>query len=280
MYQAKADTQNPIIIYSDELSHKMNQFIDIQNAINSLRQQLTAQTYFQPIIQNNKTISLEALTRFDDPVLRDIQQTFNLIGQHKHGKSILWQIIELNLATYGELKQTFKGAIPHININVDMDLMEESTFTEQLNRLLAEHHIAAKQVYLEITESETSKAIGDSVFQTLDILKSLGYRISLDDFGTGYSSIERVMRLGFDQIKIDKIFINNNFSTEQKYTALQAAVNLGRALNLELLIEGIETPEDQALAQKCGISLLQGYFFAKPMSLNGTLHFLEQENGQ
>jgi EAL domain-containing protein (putative c-di-GMP-specific phosphodiesterase class I) len=98
----------------------------------------------------------------------------------------------------------------------------------------------------------------------LDALKVLGVRLALDDFGTGYSSLTYLQRFNFDKLKIDRGFVAPLGRDVASHALLQAIVGLGRALDLTLLAEGVETEEQRVLLRLAGCEEMQGYLFARP----------------
>jgi EAL domain-containing protein (putative c-di-GMP-specific phosphodiesterase class I) len=106
----------------------------------------------------------------------------------------------------------------------------------------------------------------DEAKARLDALKALGIRLALDDFGTGYSSLTYLQRFNFDKLKIDRGFVQPLGRNAESNALIQAIVALGRALDLTLLAEGVETEEQRVLLRLAGCEEMQGYLFAKPAS--------------
>jgi EAL domain-containing protein (putative c-di-GMP-specific phosphodiesterase class I) len=98
----------------------------------------------------------------------------------------------------------------------------------------------------------------------LDDLRALGLKLALDDFGSGYSSLTYLQRLPFDKLKVDRGFVAALDHSANAGVIIQAIIALGRALNLSILVEGIETEEQRALVRLAGCDEMQGYLFAKP----------------
>ena len=98
----------------------------------------------------------------------------------------------------------------------------------------------------------------------LDELRGLGLRLALDDFGAGYSSLTYLQRLPFDKLKIDRGFVAALDHTANAGVIIQAIIALGRALNLSILVEGIETEEQRVLVRLAGCDEMQGFLFARP----------------
>ncbi|MER2492501.1 diguanylate cyclase domain-containing protein [Catenovulum sediminis] len=265
MYQAKSNKVNDITLYTDELSNQLTSLLATQNAINDLETKKAFTSFFQPIYQGDKIYALEALTRFDSDALSDIESVFEQIREHKRGQTILYRIIQRNLLGYSLLMNENITDIPCLNINIDLHLMTNGNFANKFSNMLIDYNIPPNKVFIEITERDTSAHIDDNIYKNIAALKNIDVRMSLDDFGRGYSSIERLIKLGLDQVKIDKVFLSGDLTHQQKQSALMAAVNLGKALDLQLLLEGIENEHDQALAEQCGVPLRQGYFYNKPM---------------
>ena len=97
-------------------------------------------------------------------------------------------------------------------------------------------------------------------------LKSIGVRIALDDFGTGYSSLSYLTRLPIDSLKIDRSFIRD-LGVGKSATITSAIIGLSRGLDIDLVVEGVETQAQLDFISKHGAAEIQGYFFARPMSV-------------
>jgi EAL domain-containing protein (putative c-di-GMP-specific phosphodiesterase class I) len=100
---------------------------------------------------------------------------------------------------------------------------------------------------------------------SIQALKALGARISLDDFGTGYSSLSYVHRLPLDKIKIDRSFVTDIETKEACRNIVKTVVGLCRDLNVECVVEGMETEEQTAILRGLGCNSMQGYYFSRPL---------------
>jgi len=106
-------------------------------------------------------------------------------------------------------------------------------------------------------------------------LKLLGVRIAMDDFGTGYSSLSYLQAFPFDKLKIDKSFVSSLDVRPQSAAIIRSIISLGRALNLPIIAEGVETEEQQAFLIKEGCSELQGYLIGRPRPIGDYLEIVE-----
>ena len=124
-----------------------------------------------------------------------------------------------------------------------------------------------QRLELELTESQLIDDLG-GVVQKMDALKALGVRISLDDFGTGYSSLNVLKRLPLDQIKIDQSFVHDLLLDDSSASIVRAIITLGDSLKLQVIAEGVETPEQRDALFALGCRYFQGYLFGRPLPIN------------
>jgi EAL domain-containing protein (putative c-di-GMP-specific phosphodiesterase class I) len=117
---------------------------------------------------------------------------------------------------------------------------------------------------IEVTES-TAMADRDSGFRALRELSDAGVRIAIDDFGTGYSSLDHLRQMPADILKIDRSFVAGMTGDSPDSALVAAAVAMGRALEMQVVAEGIETSEQAADLREFGCPFGQGYLFARPL---------------
>lgn len=132
-----------------------------------------------------------------------------------------------------------------------------------LQRVTSAHGVAPSALEIEITE----EAILDPALAD-DQLKQLeqdGYKLAVDDFGMGHSSLAYLIGLKVDRLKIDRSFVKDVARSETNQKLISAMISLGQSLSLDIVVEGVETPEDAAILARLGCSIAQGYLFARPM---------------
>ena len=131
--------------------------------------------------------------------------------------------------------------------------------------ILADTDLPPKRLELEITEG-VFLSNDDHVHEMIGSLKAIGLKLALDDFGTGYSSLSYLLRVPFDKIKVDQSFVRGASDPESRNAALiRAMVGLATDLKMQTTAEGVETQDELTLVRGLGCSLVQGYYFAKPM---------------
>jgi diguanylate cyclase (GGDEF)-like protein len=152
-----------------------------------------------------------------------------------------------------------------VSVNVSPADLADPGFADALTVMLAETGADATRLVLEVTESAAMKDLPKTL-RVMEQLRVLGIRFSIDDFGTGYSSLAHLKRLPVDEIKIDRSFVQELESRQGDEVIVRSTINLGHALNLKVVAEGIEVPYSWDRLGSLGCDLAQGYFVAKPMS--------------
>ncbi|WP_041375441.1 putative bifunctional diguanylate cyclase/phosphodiesterase [Polymorphum gilvum] len=152
-----------------------------------------------------------------------------------------------------------------ISVNISPTQFRHPRFVDHVIATLAAYDLPPSRLEIEVTESVFAGK--DSVILTaMRQLKELGVRIALDDFGSGYSSLSYLRRFPFDILKIDRDFVSNVGECEQARAILRTIVDLGSALGMTVVAEGIETAEQERFLMAIGCDRLQGYYIARPGS--------------
>lgn len=149
--------------------------------------------------------------------------------------------------------------------NLSGDILTNVDLPELLIDLCSGAGVDPAHVVLEITES---RVLTDSALpvEILARLRMKRFELSVDDFGTGYSNIDRLREYPLSELKIDQTFIRNAHNDTFAEKCVLASVDLGRALGLRLVAEGVETEADYAYVRDLGIDEIQGYYFSRPLS--------------
>jgi len=157
------------------------------------------------------------------------------------------------------------GGLPvrHVAVNVAAKQLEQPGWDAKVQSLLEEAGCAASWIELEITEQGVLGDIERTV-GVLEALKARGLRTAIDDFGTGYSSLAYLKRLPLDILKIDKTFIDGLPGTENDRSIVLAILAVADTLGLCVVAEGVETIEQANWLREQGVSLAQGFLFARP----------------
>ncbi len=158
-------------------------------------------------------------------------------------------------------------------VNVSGRQLDSDEFVSDVRQAIAQSGLEADALTLEITET-TLMANTQETARRLMAIKQLGVRIAIDDFGTGYSSLAHLQRFPVDALKIDRSFISQLTENPEGKTLIHTLVELGKALSIETLAEGIEHQQELSLLQAEHCQSGQGFLFARPMEAGAADAFL------
>jgi EAL domain-containing protein (putative c-di-GMP-specific phosphodiesterase class I) len=221
--------------------------------------------HYQPIVDVNagRVRALECLARWQHKSLGPIPPaTFIPLAEEQGEILRLGQWVLRHACRDG---QQLIGKHPlEVAVNVSAKELTNKGFLLHLEKCLSESSLPPQALELELTESSLASDI-ERLREVLEQVRRLKVRIAVDDFGTGYSSLSYLSRLPIDVIKVDRAFVRD-FHQGGK-TIIKAALSIARDFGQEVIIEGVETAEMLEQVRELGASLIQGYWFAKPMPL-------------
>lgn len=162
-----------------------------------------------------------------------------------------------------------------LSVNISSRLLCDADFCAAAYEIVKPH---PDLITFEITES---LAIADwsAALQHLKMFSSAGVRLAIDDYGTGMSSLAYVQQLPVQELKIDRQFITQMTQSNRDPLLVRSTIELGHALDLEVVAEGIEDAESLALLTMMGCDLMQGYYIGRPMPLEGLKSYLSAGTG-
>ena len=270
MYQAKTMGRNRLQFFDEDMQRAN---LEKNSRLEILHQALEHNwfvLYFQPQVDQQGTIEgFEALIRLQHPTLGlllpgtfiPLAESTNLITQI--GKWVITQAC-LQLASWA----TQPALVAYrLSINVSIKQLQHADFVTDLLNEFNRTGANPKLLTLEITES-LSLTESSHALEKMHLLKQHGVRFSLDDFGTGFSSLSYLKNLPFDELKIDQSFIADITTNSTSASIVEATINLGQALGLHVITEGVETQEQLELLVKAGCRSFQGYAFYRPLPLD------------
>jgi diguanylate cyclase len=155
--------------------------------------------------------------------------------------------------------------LPFVSVNVSPEQLQDSAFIGYVDEAIAAAGIEAPRVVLEITEGLRIHDIGQTR-RVFEALRERGIGVAVDDFGTGYSSLTYLQVLPLSKIKVDRSFVANLPSSRNDTAIVQALIGLARALDLDLVAEGVETEAQRARLAELGCEYIQGWLTCKPIS--------------
>jgi diguanylate cyclase (GGDEF)-like protein len=217
--------------------------------------------HYQPIVaaEGHPVVGVEALLRWHHPTRGAIPPARFVPIAEQAG--MMDQLGEFVLRR--ALSDAARWPGLYVAVNLSPIQVRDRKFVDRVGAMLAESSVAPSRLVLEVTESVLIDN-PEAAKSRLDDLRALGLKLALDDFGAGYSSLTYLQRLPFDKLKVDRGFVAALDHSANAGVVIEAIIALGRALNLSILVEGIETEEQRALVRLAGCDEMQGYLFAKP----------------
>jgi len=160
-----------------------------------------------------------------------------------------------------------------IAVNVAAPQVQRLNFAGIVSETLARYGLAPHQLELEMTESSLMENI-DRALQSIHRLSALGVRLAFDDFGTGYSSLSYLRQFKVDRLKIDKSFVHDLPDDDDSVAITRTVIAVGHQLQMDVVAEGVETPEQARLLKILGCDVLQGYLIGRPMHADAASEWL------
>ncbi|SHJ87424.1 diguanylate cyclase (GGDEF) domain-containing protein [Anaerobranca californiensis DSM 14826] len=266
MYMAKEQGRNKIFIYSNAMQEKRVATMELANQLHNAINKGELTLHYQPIIdlKTEKITGLEALIRWQHPE-KDLISPMEFIPIAEN-TGLIHQINLWVLKTACLQKKIWDKVCNcslKISVNFSCKSFEYPDLAEQIKNIIEETGINPTDVQLEITET----TFLDNLQLGIEILKKLqkmGITIALDDFGTGYSSLTYLINLPIDAVKLDRDFINKIGHRKENEIIVKAIIELAKALNIQVVAEGIENREQLSFLKNIGCHQGQGYHFSKP----------------
>lgn len=275
MYHAKSNGRNQHCVFDSQMKEALLERIGLQNELRTASDEGQFDVYYQPQTDNfsNQIVSVEALIRWNHP-RKGVLPAGSFIESMESGGFI--EAIDLwVLETSCKAIQCHSDKIA-LSVNLSASHLANSDFPQRVLAILASNDFPASRLIFEVTE----RTLIQNTNQALPVMQQLcekGVRFSIDDFGTGYSSLNYLKTLPISEVKIDKSFIQGITSDRYDQEICTSLCNMAKNLDLHLVAEGIETPEQKAALERIGCTTVQGYHISYPLPL-GELEQLLKAN--
>jgi EAL domain-containing protein (putative c-di-GMP-specific phosphodiesterase class I) len=227
--------------------------------------------FYQPEVElsTRRIVGLEALIRWKHPE-RGLIAPMDFIPLAEESGLILpigdWGLSEACGQIQRWCREDPDQAAPRVCVNLSARQFTRDGLADHVEALLRQSGISSRLLGLEMTESSLISDNGTPL-EVLSSLRRLGVSLLMDDFGTGYSSLQHLHSLPFDVLKIDRSFVSRmTGGSEQPLQIVRTIVELARVLGMDVVAEGIETPEQYALLRKLGCRFGQGFLFSRPVT--------------
>jgi EAL domain-containing protein (putative c-di-GMP-specific phosphodiesterase class I) len=269
MYRAKERGGARTELFDLAMRERAVDAISIEQELSRGLERGELRLYYQPLVSlsSGEMVGAEALIRWEHPERGLLTPDKFLPIAEESGL-----IVQVGAWAVGEGCRRLRdwdrrnGGPSNFSLAVNLSA-RELTHPDVVATVLTAVHRSAldpHRLTIEVTES-TAMADRDSGFRALRELHEAGVRIAIDDFGTGYSSLDHLREMPADILKIDRSFVAGMAANSPDTALVAAAIAMGRALEMEVVAEGIETSEQVADLRELGCPLGQGFLFARPL---------------
>ena len=270
MYTAKSAGKNRVATYSAGVDKLVRDRAKLAADIQVALENDELEVYYQPVVggSSRRLVGAEALLRWHHPVRGLVSPDLFIPIAEETGaiRAIGAWVLERAIAQLAGWQAALPGGAElSMAVNLSAIQLESDDLVTMVAAALAEHGVAPRRLTLEVTESVLVDDLERARLQ-LAALRRLGCKIAIDDFGTGYSSLSYLSSLPADTIKIDRSFITGLTVRTGPSILVQAVVDMARALGLEVVAEGVEDDEQQAVLNDLNCPLSQGYLYSPPLT--------------
>jgi diguanylate cyclase (GGDEF)-like protein/PAS domain S-box-containing protein len=237
---------------------------------------------YQPIVdlRSGELVGAEALIRWDHPTHGRIAPTVFIPLAEETGliDEIGTWVLRTACTEAARWAALSPGRVPRVSINLSANQLADPQFAWTVQAAMAHAGAIPSWVTLELTESMLMKNSSASL-ERLHAIRALGVQIAIDDFGTGYSSLAYLEQFPITHIKIDRSFVTPLDDPGRGAGVVHAIIEIGRALGLTTVAEGIETPTQLRRLRELGCGLGQGYLFARPLERGAMADLVARKTG-
>jgi len=218
-------------------------------------------------IRDFHLVGMEALVRWQHPSLGLLYPAEFISLAEESGLIILLGDFVMRAACAQNKAWQDKGLMPmRLSANFSARQFQQPTFIADVAHILKETNLDPRWLELELTESSIMKDPEEAI-EKLHELKLMGISVAIDDFGTGYSSLNYLKRFPIDTLKIDKTFVSDVCKDPHDTAIVRAIINLGHALDMTVVAEGVETREQLQYLSALECDVVQGFLFSKALSV-------------
>ena len=261
LYQVKSTGRNGFAFFNTEINEAQLARRRMEAELRRACERGEMAVHYQPLLEiaSDQVVGFEALVRWRWNGEEISPAVFIPIAEESGS------IIEIGRFVLREACREAAGwpAKLRVAVNISALQIQDGGLPDLVANALEETGLEAGRLELEVTES-LLLANAEAATEVLARIRALGVTISLDDFGTGYSSLATLRMFPFDKIKLDRSFVNDLGRLGEAEAIVMAVLGLGRALDVSVVAEGVETEEQAAMLRAAGCSLLQGYLIGRP----------------
>ena len=269
MYQAKSLGRSRYQVFDAAMREHVVQRLQLETDLQKAAEREEYRTYYQPIVSlvSGRVCGFEVLVRWQH-AFRGLISPRDFIGVAEE-TGLIVPMGRFVLQEACRQLRDWQGRYPHnpplmVSVNLSGKEFMEAGLVDQIAQSLAETGVEPACLKLEITESRIMEK-PEAAAERLQQLRALGICLAIDDFGTGYSSLSCLHSFPVTTLKVDRAFIGRIGAGGENLEIVRTIVTLAHNLGLDVIAEGVETPEQLTYLRSLGCEYGQGYLFAKPL---------------
>ncbi|WP_299407476.1 EAL domain-containing protein [uncultured Roseobacter sp.] len=275
LYKAKRAGRGQVAVFSREDIDEMRRTKTLADDIMRALEESEFLPYYQPQIEarTGAVVGIEALARWQHPSAGVLapDQFFSVASDLNVVADIDRMIFEKAIV---ECEAAFKGfdPMPSLSFNVSAKRVQFEEI-EQIGRLVKAY---SGEVAFELLETIFLEEESDAFLMQLDQLRDMGITLEVDDFGSGRASVVALQRIAPDRLKIDRRLVMPLEEGNSAARLVQSIIEIGNALEISIIAEGVETEEQARILARLGAERLQGYYFSKPRDLKSLCGYMRE----
>lgn len=272
MYRAKNDGRNTYRFYANEMGDKAFERVVMENALRIAFKEEQFSVFYQPQINilSHQWVGMEALVRWIHPTLGVVSPAsfIPLCEESSLIQELDFYVFESVVKQHALWEKEGIKA-PKTAVNFSAKTLANRNIAKEVWAILEFYCCDHTCIAIEVTESQIMRNPQEAI-EVLDEFQKLGIEIAVDDFGTGYSSLSYLKKFPIHKLKIDQSFIRDIPHDEEDMVITKTIIGLAHNLKLDVIAEGVETPEQEKFLIENGCVLAQGYLYDKPLDAETT----------
>lgn len=266
MYHAKKQTDQAYCVFEASMLEESTMALEMGHDLKLASKRNELRAYYQPIIsmESGETVGFEALLRWHRGAHGIIKPTTFIPIAEANGLIVEigeW-ILRESCRQIQQWNAEYRTRLM-VTVNVSIRQIAKGGFLSVIQKALEDSGLPPELLRIEVTETVLMQNTDDTI-ELLDAIQATGVKIAIDDFGTGFSSLSYLHKMPIDVLKIDRSFVMRMAESEKHLAIVRTINTLAASLNLEVVAEGIETPDQLAALKALGCQMGQGFLFAKP----------------
>ncbi len=283
LYEAKDRGKGGYVEYVSNMNARLFETAELGARLREAIQGAEFELVYQPIVRmaDGRIVSTEALVRWrrDDATVTSPDEF--IPAAERTGLIVAlggWVLREACLQAAAWHREFGDAAPETVSVNVSGRQLREPHFVDDVAAAVTAAGLPPEGLTIEMTE--TAVLDGPEIHGTLNKLRELGVRLALDDFGTAASSLGLLLTVPVTSLKLDKSFVEEIVTVARQAAVATAVAQIAHALSLDLVAEGIETPEQAERLQRIGYQHAQGFLFHRPLPGAQVGRLLESRTGR